>query len=350
MRHLKSVGRIILINILVLSVLLICFEGLLILLFSNPHLLNGALNRFYREYHVKYERNIIQLLPQCARYDRAILYTLKPGTCRFINREFDSEFRINSLGIRDDESSLHKPQIVVLGDSHAMGWGVEQEEAFPQLLETMSKKRTLNAAVSSYGTAREMIMLERIDTSNLQYLIIQYAANDYQENKSYYENDNVLEITEEAEYNRLVNEHITSPKYRFGRYTYELQKKVVNGLIKKSGVKKLRSIMFKTNDTQTIDEEVDVFINALSNANVHLDGIKIIVFEVNFHAINDSRFINDLKRHLATKSYRSFIENMYALDLSSELRKGKYCLTWDGHTNPSGHKFIAESLLPLLQS
>ena len=53
----------------------------------------------------------------------------------------------------------------MLGDSHAMGWGVEQEEALPQVLARKSGRKVLNAAVSSYGTVREMLMLDRLDTS-----------------------------------------------------------------------------------------------------------------------------------------------------------------------------------------
>ena len=66
-----------------------------------------------------------------------------------------------------------------------MGWGVEQDEAFPSVLEELLSRKVLNAAISSYATAREFGMLERIDLSRARYLIIQYASNDFEENLLY---------------------------------------------------------------------------------------------------------------------------------------------------------------------
>jgi hypothetical protein len=89
--------------------------------------------------------------------------------------------------LRDDEESLFSPEIVVVGDSQAMGWGVSQDLTFSSLLENALGKPILNAAISSYGTARELKILERIDLSNLKFLIIQYSDNDYRENRTYYQ-------------------------------------------------------------------------------------------------------------------------------------------------------------------
>lgn len=91
-------------------------------------LLKNNRDSFFRTYHLLYERNMIQYLPECARYDAELGYTLKPGICRFTNREFDVECRINSIGVRDDEASLSSPEIIVVGDSHAMGWGSNKKK------------------------------------------------------------------------------------------------------------------------------------------------------------------------------------------------------------------------------
>ena len=196
-----------------------------------------------------------------------------------------------------------------------------------------------------------MTMLARIDTSHLKYLIIQYCANDFGENKTYYENKNVLPIRSEEEYNHVVDGHLHAPKYRFGRYVYELQKLLFNGLIKKSGIKHLRSFFFQQKkDRPTLNEEARMYINALIESRVDLRDIHIIVFEVDQHARNDSAFINSLKAEIGANTYPPYIENMSLLDLSSELKKEKYFLEWDGHLNKAGHKYIADSLVPLLQS
>jgi hypothetical protein len=104
----------------------------------------------------------VQFLPDCGRYDPDVTYTLRPGVCRFRNAEFDTELRINSAGLGDDEASLRDASVVVLDDSHAMGWGVEQDEAFPQVLERITGLKTLNAAVPSFGTVRAIRLLRRL--------------------------------------------------------------------------------------------------------------------------------------------------------------------------------------------
>ena len=73
---------------------------------------------------------MIQFMPCCARHDASLTYTLKPGLFSFSNIEFETQYHVNHMGLRDDEESLNNPQIIVLGDSQAMGWGVEQKREF----------------------------------------------------------------------------------------------------------------------------------------------------------------------------------------------------------------------------
>ena len=79
-----------------------------------------------------------------------------------------------------------KKGIAVLGDSHAMGWGVNDNETFSHFLAEKIKRPVYNLAVSSYGTKREIIrleksgLLEKIDT-----IIIQYCFNDVGENQNF---------------------------------------------------------------------------------------------------------------------------------------------------------------------
>ncbi len=67
-----------------------------------------------------------------------------------------------------------------------MGWGVEQDETFAQRIEETLGVRVLNIAVSSYGTAREMMMLNRVNLNSLKYLIVQYSGNDLGENLQFF--------------------------------------------------------------------------------------------------------------------------------------------------------------------
>ena len=146
-------------------------------------------------YYLLHERRIAQF-DDCAEFDSDLTYRLRPGTHRFVNREFDTQFSVNELGLRDDDQSAIAPEVIVLGDSFAMGWGVEDGETFEAVLQSTSGLRTLNAAISSYGTARQMTMLNQLDRSSLQYVILQYCSNDYEENIAYADDWNLETITE----------------------------------------------------------------------------------------------------------------------------------------------------------
>ena len=120
-----------------------------------------------------------------SRYDTSLTYRFRPNIRgRFTNPEFDVEVRTNSLGVRDDEASLRHPSIVVLGDSHGMGWGVEQPERFSEVIENRLRVKVLNTAITSYGTHRETKLLGQVDLDSCQLLIIQYCENDLEENKA----------------------------------------------------------------------------------------------------------------------------------------------------------------------
>ena len=116
-------------------------------------------------------------------YDSLLTYRFRPNiTGRFSNPEFDVEVKSNSLGVRDDETSLQDPAIVVLGDSHAMGWGVEKQERFSEIIEKRLNTNVLNTAITSYGTHRETKLLNQVDLDSCRLLIIQYCENDLLEN------------------------------------------------------------------------------------------------------------------------------------------------------------------------
>ena len=145
---------------IVVTVVLV--EGAVALYFRHP-IRVPRLQAVARYIYGTVARDVVQFDPAFARYDAELLYTLRPGRFTFSQFEFRTPYEVNSLGVRDDEASLAAPEIVVVGDSVAMGWGVEQDETFAQLIERRTSRRVLNASVSSYGTVRELRLLDRID-------------------------------------------------------------------------------------------------------------------------------------------------------------------------------------------
>ncbi len=160
------------------------------------------INKFLKKYYTA-QFSIVQFNPDCSRYDSELTYTLKEGECIFKNKEFSTKYNINHLGLRDDEESLVKPEIIVLGDSYAMGWGVNQDQSFPSIIEKELGLKTLNAGISSYGTAREYLLFNKLDISNLKYLIIQYCSNDFLENQIFFMNSELSNYFKNKEMDNL---------------------------------------------------------------------------------------------------------------------------------------------------
>lgn len=80
---------------------------------------------------------------------------------------FEYTARINALGFRDPERTWRKPaglqRVVVLGDSVAWGWGVDNGQRFSDLLEDRFEGQIecINLAVPGYGTDQQFWTLEQ---------------------------------------------------------------------------------------------------------------------------------------------------------------------------------------------
>jgi hypothetical protein len=155
-------------------------------LLINKKIINFPLILDYQKnfYHQLGYRKIWQTQKECVEFDSNLIFRPAIGKCIFKNIEFSTELNFNMNG-RVTKNNLieNKNGIAILGDSHAMGWGVNDEETFAALLEKKINKKVYNLAVSGYATKRE---LERLRTSNLiekiDTIIIQYCNNDYHEN------------------------------------------------------------------------------------------------------------------------------------------------------------------------
>lgn len=85
---------------------------------------------------------------------------------------YGKEVRINSYGMRDEETTIKKPEdtfrIAVLGDSVTFGYGVSVEESYPDILEKKlqdnrvgdRKIEVLNFGVMGYGMNQNLSVLE----------------------------------------------------------------------------------------------------------------------------------------------------------------------------------------------
>jgi lysophospholipase L1-like esterase len=310
-------------------------EGVLAWFLNHPHHLPGALVPAFRDYYRLEEWRNMQLDPASGRYDPELTYTLLPGAFRFVSREFDSLYRVNSEGLRDDEESLDAPEIIVVGDSHAMGWGVEQHETWVHLLEESLGRRILNAGVPSYGTAREMKLLERLDASRLEVLIVQYCGNDYRENRRWVEGGGSIQIMDRGQYRATVRGHLGRLAYRFGKHTIG----IARALLGNSG-----GIALPSAGEPGPEDEAEAFLQILASGPLDLDELIVVVLELNANAQNDRDFLGRLEAELAGRAPGERTR-VVTVDVSDVVDEDDYYIL-DTHMRPAGHVAVAGRLAP----
>lgn len=288
----------------------------------------------------------IRAEPACSRHDRELGYTLRPGKCRFANLEFDTEVRVNRLGVRDDAASLEQPEIVILGDSYAMGWGVTEEATFGSKLEQMAGLRVLNAGISSYGTAQELALLRRIDGRNIRHLIVQYHPGDFRENVAFAESRHRLAPRDSVWYADLLRSGAAVRDYYPAKASVTFKEfllvpptamlnRVFRGSAQAGGPEPNRR------------REAALFLEVLATAPVVDSDVNIIVLELadrpnSVPAVLDSRatFVEELRR-LVEHDQR--LGHVRVLDAMSLMSAGDY-FEVDPHANARGHDKVARLL------
>jgi len=100
---------------------------------------------------------------------------------------FTTSFRTNSRGLRDKEYPVRKPidrqRIVVLGDSHTWGWGVNDGEIYTEILESLlDRTDVINLGVTGFNTRQEFDYLKM---EGMLYgpdlVILAFCMNDFTE-------------------------------------------------------------------------------------------------------------------------------------------------------------------------
>lgn len=132
-------------------------------------------------------RPIWQSRSDCAVFDEQLEYVPKPATVQFRGPEFDTTIHVTPELVRaQPPAPSAAPLVVVTGDSYAFGWGVEDNQTFSYLLQHDYGYHTVNTAVPSYGTARELSRLRRLGLlKHIDALIIQFCDNDWDENERF---------------------------------------------------------------------------------------------------------------------------------------------------------------------
>src|SRR5688572_973089 len=123
------------------------------------------------------------------KYDSLLGWVHQPGQEGiFETPQFRTVVRINENGLRDRQHSYERQndskRILVLGDSFAWGYGVEESERFSQLLEEELGVEVINAGVSGYSTDQELLWYR---SEGIKYetdlVVLVMAGNDVGDNE-----------------------------------------------------------------------------------------------------------------------------------------------------------------------
>jgi hypothetical protein len=303
-----------------------------------PRPFRGLVQQVYRHF----DRALIQYEPSCARYDPEVTYTLRPGGCTFGNAEFTNQYGVNRLGLRDNDADLERPEVIVLGDSHAMGWGVDQDETLVRVLARTTGRKTLDAAVSSYGTVREMRLLDRLDATALKVLVIQYCDNDLPENLIFRRQGGHLPIMSQAQYEKIQRYYAAQRRYFPGKYLFRLFMKVTR-------LEEPEPVDLSM-PPATPTEEAQHFLNALMRASrTPLDHVQVVVFEANQQIRPGRPFIAALDQVRRREEYPPFVRQLLTLDIAPLLTPADFYVV-DDHMNPHGHQVVGEALAALINA
>jgi lysophospholipase L1-like esterase len=271
-------------------------------------------------------KNIWQARADCAVHDEQLIYKPKNGSCEFDNLEYRTRLNFSDSG----RSTGPKPKgdpIVVLGDSHAMGWGVNDDETFSAQLQGIAGRPVYNLAVSSYGTARELLRLEESGLQEkAETIIIQYCDNDREENVGF----KIPTPSEAYEKFRLIQPGSNSNNAK-ARVDMFLKAYEFTFFLP---MKQLRKAF--TGDALDFGPHYEPLIDTLKKSS-GLENKQIIIFYINPFGRRFRGFPTGRDKQLP---------NVYFLEL--ELDANDYYVI-DDHMNGAGHKRVAAELAEVLK-
>ena len=324
-------------------------------------------------------RNIIQYDPNCFKANNELIYEPKPEShCTQSNLEYEVITSFGEDGDRTNDALKKNTQpinSILVGDSHAMGWGVSDDDTISARL-TRNGFPTLNLAVSSYGTPRELYRLalwaneNRAEYSEVKNILIQYCDNDYDENKEF-----------QSGYNPPPNALELAPNYDLPTFNpYHLSRgqsisqllhnnpQTVPVIIKKSwealfnyAKERFRNILINSPAAKPLisaglinireDSHSKLFWQTLSNYSEILAGKNILIFTSNGHGLNNQETTLDLKQGLKKiqKENPSFSIQLLIMNSLEEQKDDAY-FDIDDHLTPRGHELIADEIMASLQN
>lgn len=312
---------------------LVLLSPLLALVGGGLYLLLGT--SLVREVYLASWRN---LETPCMRWtDEGYGYKAKPGPCVLNNFEYRTVMTFDEEGFRNADTKA-SADVVLIGDSHTQGFGVNDSETFSEVLRTRYHLRTRNLGTSSYATLRELEALKAY-SDGAKVVVLQFCNNDADENKR------AVESTRD-EFLRQVHSRWQHMQARYhankargpGASVLDLAHAILKGDFKSRARFEARSL------ARNLPWEADNFAKIVARYRPLLEGKKVIVFESSGYGYNHpgfkSAFDAALSQHVPGM-------DVAVLDSQALLQRSDYYRI-DDHLNAQGHQHLAQILSPLI--
>ena len=342
-------------------------KGLNIATNENPQRIRtNSLNKYFikvarKMYFSIPLREIVQYNNDCFQTSEELIYSpIINSICFQNNYEYLIKLEFGKYSNRlDEQGFVNKPNILVLGDSHAMGWGVSNKEIFTSILNKEGFK-TINLSVSSYGTARELLKMKRWakknsnEFKNVHTVIIQYCQNDISENKKFLENPKQFITNSRKEIKNFKNKLGIKNKYhlsykgtiKYRNYGFIIKKyysNLLNSFNKKLNIGNSKRQAFSQNNQSS---HAKLFFNVLNNYSDLIKGKRIIVFVSNGYGIRNNQISKELIEYyeLNPVDYLDYFTVLSPKDTLLKVNSDSYYLI-DDHISPIGHSRLGYSLV-----
>jgi hypothetical protein len=187
---------------------------------------------------------------------------------------------------------------------------------------------------------RERMLLDRLDTSRLRVLVIQYSDNDVVENETFRSGNNQLPITSRERYDEIVRYYRSQRSYYPGKYVIRLFLKITR--LERPEPDALKP------STVTSSDEAGLFLHAILEAGrTNLERVRLVVLEVDQNLEHSRVFTTALTEASRRPDLPLFLRRLIALDTSSIVGAEDFYIL-DDHLTARGHARIGEALGTLL--
>lgn len=291
-------------------------------------------------------------------------YVLAPNFEGAIERaEFLTTVTVNNAGLRGprlDARQASVYRILVLGDSFAFGFGIEDDATFPVGLERClndsgrGKYEVLNAGIPGYGTVDQLnFLMSRGAGLAPDLVILQFlSSNDLDENR--YPATEWADVEEGWLVSRNYDPATMLPLWKRVEYWVKGNFHSVQFISARVGYLLLKSSLFPELERafwgeRFADEEEQLFEEALIGIKQHTREIGAELLFL--YATAQGPVVAREEPTLGSEALVSRVASEHGIDWVNSFRlmrasedRMNFYYPADGHWNPAGHRFVSEIL------